>query len=310
MTALLLLGFAVTFAWPAPLLVSRIRWLPRLPRLGVAVWMCMIAATSAAAVGAGVAATTPLIRDVGGLREFVHRCPQWLAALLGHPLPLALAVSGAVAVVGLVVAAACSLLVAFRQLRVDTRRHVALLTAAGQSGRAVVVVGDDRPAAWSLAGRHGRIVVTSAAMRVLSPEQLTAVVAHERAHLRGRHHLLVTLVRAAYKALPCPLTRSAVVEVQELLEMRADDVAAARAGRDTVATALLRLTTLRPGPALGAGGADTALRRLRRLWEVPQPPRTRGGLAAVVALAALAVPVAMTLAAVRTVISLHFCPLP
>ncbi|TDD13757.1 hypothetical protein E1294_39770 [Nonomuraea diastatica] len=41
---------------------------------------------------------------------------------------------------------------------------------------------------YCVPGRHSQMVITTGAMRSLGPEQVAAVLAHEQAHLRGRHH--------------------------------------------------------------------------------------------------------------------------
>jgi hypothetical protein len=58
------------------------------------------------------------------------------------------------------------------------------------------------PVAYSVAG-HPSLVVASNGLRArLSGEAVAAVLAHEKAHLRGRHHLLVGLAEAVARALP------------------------------------------------------------------------------------------------------------
>jgi hypothetical protein len=76
---------------------------------------------------------------------------------------------------------------------------------------------------------------------------LAAVVAHERAHLVGRHHLLVTLAGVPAEAFPrIPAFCHARVQVARLAELAADDAAAQRSPRLTVAGALLTLSAARP----------------------------------------------------------------
>jgi Zn-dependent protease with chaperone function len=88
------------------------------------------------------------------------------------------------------------------------------------------------------------IVLTSAALAVLDPAQLTAVLAHERAHLAGRHHLLIAPTRALAACLPgVPLFTRAPAEVTRLAEMCADDAAARRGGRPALIAALLAMGT-------------------------------------------------------------------
>jgi Zn-dependent protease with chaperone function len=93
---------------------------------------------------------------------------------------------------------------------------------------------------------------------VLDPEQLTAVLAHERAHLAGRHHLLLAITRSLAAVAPfVPIFARGTGEVARLAEMRADDAAAGRAG--------------------GEG-------RVRRLAEPPAPARLAGYRLALAAL--------------------------
>ncbi|MFC7641244.1 M56 family metallopeptidase [Streptosporangium lutulentum] len=158
-----------------------------------------------------------------------------------------------------------------------------------------VVLDHDEAAAYCLPGRKGRAVITTAALRSLAPEQVAAVLAHERAHLRGRHHLVLATAEALCRAFPhLPLFARTRGEVVRLIELLADDVAARRHPRIHIAAALVRLATGRaPAFTLGAGGA-TALTRVRRMLSPAAPLRRRerlAGLAAVVFL--LAGPVAV-----------------
>src|SRR5260370_1182733 len=80
--------------------------------------------------------------------------------------------------------------------------------AARMTGRrrpgvsAAVVLDAAQRVAYCVPGRRPTIVVTSAALAVLDPAQLPAVLAHERAHLAGRHHLLIALTRALAPGSP------------------------------------------------------------------------------------------------------------
>ncbi len=64
-----------------------------------------------------------------------------------------------------------------------------------------VVVQHATLAAYCLPGRGGRIVLTSAALAALSPDELAAVLAHERAHLSGRHHLALAAAAGLSRGL-------------------------------------------------------------------------------------------------------------
>jgi len=95
-----------------------------------------------------------------------------------------------------------------------------------------------------VAGRPAAIVVTSGALAVLDEPQLAAVLAHERAHLAGHHHLLATVTRGLAAAFPgVPLFIRGRDEAARLSEMAADDMAARSAGRHALVAALLSIAT-------------------------------------------------------------------
>ncbi|CAM5509976.1 M56 family metallopeptidase [Streptomyces tanashiensis] len=95
-------------------------------------------------------------------------------------------------------------------------------------------------------------------MHTLTPAQLAAALAHERAHIAGRHHLLVAAAEAFAAVFPrLPLARHGGSAVPLLLEMAADEpgVAPLHPGR-------ARDGAVRPG--LGPGAA-VGVRRGRPL---------------------------------------------
>src|SRR5215467_3945529 len=161
-----------------------------------------------------------------------------------------------------------------------TRAHAEAARIAGRRlpDGAAVVLDAARPAAYCVPGRPAAIVLTSAALAVLDPWQLTAVLAHERAHLAGRHHLLIGLTRGLAATFPgVPLFTRGPAEVARLAEMCADDAAARHSSRPTLVAALLAMGTGTPVQAVPAaalaatGGAVTA--RVQRLIE--PAPRAR-----------------------------------
>jgi Zn-dependent protease with chaperone function len=134
-----------------------------------------------------------------------------------------------------------------------------------------VVLDAAQRAAYCVPGRPATIVLTSAALAVLGPAQLGAVLAHERAHLAGRHHLLITPTRALAACLPgVPLFTRGPAEVARLAEMRADDAAARHSGRPALIGALLAMGT---GTAVPAGAlAATACAVSARVLRLLEPP--------------------------------------
>lgn len=160
----------------------------------------------------------------------------------------------------------------------------------------------DSPMALSIGGRPGVIVMSHALRRALTPDAVRAVLEHERAHLRGRHHLLLAVVNILAGALPrCPLLRAAPEAVRDLVELAADAGAARRCGPSAVREALRGMTGNNP-PAFGLAMAGQQTQaRLARLTvgSVGAGPTKRLGGSTAVALIALALPVATASAAVH-----------
>ena len=146
-----------------------------------------------------------------------------------------------------VAAAALVVLLAARFTRVATRRLLAMRATCRlarelpQTGGELAVIDSAERHAFALPGRSSRIVVTSGLLRALNTEQRRAVLAHERSHLRHRHHLhqSATLLAASVNPLLCRLPGA----VERSCERWADEDAARICPRATVADALTRLAT-------------------------------------------------------------------
>ncbi|HYO03283.1 MAG TPA: M56 family metallopeptidase, partial [Mycobacterium sp.] len=165
-----------------------------------------------------------------------------------------------------------------RKLRSRSHQHAMAARVIGSPTRwrDVVVVEAERPAAYCVAGRPRAIVVTSAALASLQDDELAAVLAHEQAHLNGRHHQLLMLLRAVAAGLPrLPLLAAGPEAVARLLEMSADDTAARRCGPDPLLCGLMTLVGRPTVPAGALGAASTAvLDRATRL-AAPAPSGAR-----------------------------------
>lgn len=108
----------------------------------------------------------------------------------------------------------------------------------------VSVVEAPVPLAYSLSGRSPRVVLSSTTLSVLSPSQLRAVLAHERAHLTQRHDILVQPFIAWHRSLPfLPSTMAARERVEQLAEMVCDDVALRQVACRDLASALDEFAT-------------------------------------------------------------------
>ena len=163
---------------------------------------------------------------------------------------------------------------------------------------------DDRPMAMSVGGRRGVIIMSDTLRRHLTADAVAATLEHERAHLRGRHHLLMAIAQTLATAFPvCPLLRRAPSAVEDLVELAADARAARRCGPAAVREALSRLTG-QPAPALGLAMASRLVHvRLARLSAGPVSGRrlSRAAVCAAMATAALLLPVAAGLSALDVI---------
>jgi Zn-dependent protease with chaperone function len=170
----------------------------------------------------------------------------------------------------------------------------------------VRIIDGDRPAVYCLPGRR-RIVLTTGALSRLDDGELAAVLAHERAHLSGRHHLVLRLASALEHAFPgVRFFAVAARQVTYLVEVAADDAAVRRSPRLTVAAALLAVASAGiPAGALGAGGSAAA-QRIERLID---PPLQHSWVRRAFTYAALATAAALAITALALAYSTIFrCP--
>jgi Zn-dependent protease with chaperone function len=139
------------------------------------------------------------------------------------------------------------------------------------------------------------VVLSGGALEVLPQEQVAAVLAHEQAHLRHRHDLVMESFTAFYRAVPAPLrSRTPLDAVHLLLEMLADDAARRRHGAAPLRAALLTMGSaadaLHAATEAEAAGRDAEHERHRRLDRLgPAAPGPHPGLATAVYAAAAAV---------------------
>jgi Zn-dependent protease with chaperone function len=153
-------------------------------------------------------------------------------------------------------------------------RHAQTARLAGRPEPALgaVLLEHPEPAAYCVAGRDPTVILTTGAVAALNPAQLGAVLAHERAHLAGRHHRLLAMARIGRQVLPfVPLMRDADLQVARLVELHADDAATRASDPRSLATALVVLATAAsPAPALAAAATD-AVQRIQRLLGPAEP---------------------------------------
>lgn len=304
---------ALLLAAGAPAL-ARAAWPDRAPRLAIFAWLALAWSGVTSVVLGGLALAVPAGRVSDGLGGLLAACEMMLRARYAHPGGTALAVTGAVLAVAVSVRLTWSAAAILAANARAGRRHRGRLRLAGRTDARLgaIVVDHGEPAAYCLPGTGRQVVVTTAALRALDEAQLAAVLAHERAHQAGRHHLLVSLAAVTAAAFPrVPAFRTARAEVARLAELAADDAAAARSPRLAVAEALLTLGTAPAGAAaLGAGGS-TAAARVRRMIAAPNPlsrVATAGGALAVAALVVF--PLVVLVGPAVTAFAMGYCPHP
>lgn len=299
-TVAALLGYALGLGVFGARVVAGRAWAGRAPRTALLVWAGLVVALTAAITLTGAAlalSTVPISTDLAAV---LRTCVLALRGRYATPGGAALAGLGIVLVAGWLARLVYSLGRAVIAAAGERRRHTRLLTLVGRPDARLdaTVVDHAAPAVYCVAGRPPTVVLTSTARETLSAEQLAAALAHERAHLRGRHHLILTVADGLAAAFPrVPLLAAARPEIGYLVELIADDAAARRVGRLPVAAALVRVAGPHAPAAALAAGATAAAARVRRLLN---PPATLGrGAGLVVALAALALlagPLALTVA--------------
>ncbi len=224
----------------------------RFPRLGFAAWFAATGVWAALFLALGPVLAWFGSRQIlpGAAGEVCQRC---LAATnpfgqasgpVANTLPAAVFVAiPALIVVGLALRGALTALRARRTLRRHGRTLDMVSTLHAER---VWVLPDTQLGAYSIPLGRGRVVLTQGTVDALSASELTAVIAHERAHLRQQHHALLAWVRLLSQAFGwVPLLRAAAPIVGGYAELAADDAAARSVSNPaTVARALAKLQVL------------------------------------------------------------------
>jgi Zn-dependent protease with chaperone function len=277
-TAVSLAVLAALLAWPVPALLARARWPRRDPLVALVCWQAIGLAGGLSMIGALL---------VHGLAPWGHSLPEaaWSVSTL-HPAadPIRGDHWAALTLAGVLASELLGVLVLswFRTAR-TRRRHRELLELVVQPSAELPdtrLLEHPAPVAFCIPGARPLLVLSSGMVAELDGDQLAAVVAHERAHLREHHHLLLLPFVAWEAALPVlPAAGRAHAAVRELVEMRADDVALASLSGATPRRTLAQAIVAAAGGAGGVGVPSGALAvtgsatgaRVVRLLEPPSP---------------------------------------
>jgi Zn-dependent protease with chaperone function len=283
----------------------RARWPRRSPAAAILLWQALGLASGLAAVGTLVGLAAPGSNNGGVVRGalrlgmlFPYRVDGTSAVILA--LRLACLAAG-LALLG----SLCWVLLAASAAALHARRRQrALLTLLAHGDPKVpgaLVVDYPTAAAYCLPGLRSQIVVSVGTLKLLGRGELAAVLAHERAHLRERHDLVLLPFTALRRAFPRSATcTDAHHAVALLVEMLADDRALrARSARELV-SALVRFGTAgacqAPPGALAAAEGEVAARVSRLLQ--PVRPLPAAAVAGICLASALLVAVPVTLLAI------------
>ncbi len=308
-----LLAFAIVLTVLAPRMAGA-AWADRAPRLAVCAWQATSVGIVLATVLAGVTLLVPASAISGGVAAVLDACATMIASVYSSPGQVPGIVLGGLLAVVLPSRLA---LVAARQVARDRAERRRLRSSVLLGGRHSPLLGahvlqSGQAAAFCIPGRHRTIVLTSAALEGLSADELAGVLAHERAHLRGRHHVPVAAARILGRAFPrLPVFAHARAETERLVELIADDAAACEVDRVEVASALVSLAGMRAPAAVMAAAQSAGAVRVNRLLDPVRPlaPIHRFLAVAVAALVA-AGPLAVALWPLLTAASTGLCLLP
>lgn len=305
--ALTLLLAAIIVAITAPTLLATLSRYAS-PSLALTAWIASIAGVFFLVGSAVTVLLWPDHAPAEGLVELAIRC---LGSLQHAAQPwIGESVAGASVVLAMLATARLARL-ARRQLHArskvrDYHRDVIAVVARTDSGpEPIMWLDHPMPLAYSIDGHPGYVVATEGLLAHLNADEQRAVIAHERAHLRGRHHRIVNICEILAKAFPfVPLFAAAPPAVRVLVEVAADRSAARVTSADTVRSALSTVSqadSSRPLWALGLISESTT-ERLHHLDASTQSPRRTGpGAYAAAAALPLVVPAALAIISLSVV---------
>ncbi|MCF6390035.1 M56 family metallopeptidase [Mycobacterium sp. MBM] len=276
MSALAFSIVALALVGPVPALLARASWPLRAPRAAIVLWQAIALAAVLSAFSAGLAIASRLFVPGPDGRPTATLTSE--IAVLGWPLWALYVV-----VFTLTLMIGARLVVAVVLVAIATRRrrahHRMVLDLVGKARDQVPtparrpsglrILGVAQPMAYCLPGVRSRVVVSEGALTTLSEPEISAILSHERAHLRARHDLVLEMFTAVHAAFP-RFVRSgnALDAVRLLIELLADDAAVRVAGPTPLARALVACAGGHtPSGALAAGGPTTVVRVQRLCGE-------------------------------------------
>lgn len=285
MTGIALGLLALILVGPGPLWVVRWGFLQRVPRAAVVLWQAGSVAALVSVVGAGLIIGLNLVR-------------------VPAPSPPEMIAYGVILAFTATVVARLlwSLITVIRTTQTRRSRHREAVDLIGQIDEhsplpGLRILAEKLPLAYCLPSVRGsRVVLSKGTLATLDSDELAAVLAHESAHVRARHDLVLDTFIALHRAFPIAVRSEIPLQQCRLLvEMLADDAARRRTGALPLARALVAMAASPvPGVALGAGGQDTAA-RVERLACRSDHSRPLAGAVYLLALGLLLTPASIIL---------------
>lgn len=260
--ALVLLGAAIALAVLCPRFLTVGRWQLFYPRVALTVWFGSFGMGSVIAL-AGIAL------GIVAVESLSHATPHTISVTVSGTIWVAAGIAGVTLIF------AFSFSGSLQSLRPTLHSQEITYARDEHIGFTLVRYHSEIPEAYAAPGRKPEIFISSAMERLLSPLQLQAVLAHEFAHLRYRHGIVIRIAQLNAMLLPGMRVGRALERATRLrIELAADDAAARQVGAVHLANAL----TLIAAVTQDVGMALRAQRLARKRWPVTQRRRLPQGL--------------------------------
>ena len=298
MTAVLVLALVAACCVQAAAMLAAARWPRRSPAAAILLWQALGLGWGLATVGTliGLGTAGQPSGVAGGVLAELDLVAQGRVALSPLMAARLVCLIAGLVLLALLVWILLAASTAVLRARQRQRALLSLLAHGDPKVPGALVVDYPAAAAYCLPGLRSAIVISAGTLDLLDSAELAAVLAHERAHLRERHDLVLLPFVALLNAFAwSPVAREAHQAVALLIEMHADDMARRHRPARELATALLRVGAagggLAPSGALAAVqpamDCDVAARVTRLLR--PAPGLSVSALVLVALAAALAI---------------------
>jgi Zn-dependent protease with chaperone function len=306
MTAVLVLALVAACCVQAAAMLAAARWPRRSPAAAIVLWQALGLGWGLATVGAliGLGTAGQPSGVAGGVLAELGPVTQGRVGLSPLMAARMICLFAGLVLLALLVWVLLAASTAVLRARQRQRALLSLLAHGDPKVPGALVVDYPTAAAYCLPGLRSAIVISAGTLDLLDSAELAAVLAHERAHLRERHDLVLLPFVALLNGFAwSPVVRRAHQAVALLIEMHADDMARRHRPARELATALLRVGAagggLAPSGALAAvqpaTDCDVTARVTRLLRPAPGLPASALALVALAATLAIMVPVAVLL---------------